>query len=106
MAVAKLYKEADAERSKQRREKIVREKCRREALKQRATREKERLSTLNLITSADELNSEKESEETCTNKRSNKHLEEGIKPESESLLYTERSAATTDGHHQRHFRGY
>lgn len=53
--VTQLDKEGAAQRSKLRREKMVRENCRREALKRRAAREKDRLSTLHLITSTDEL---------------------------------------------------
>lgn len=53
--VANLYKQEEAQRSEQRREKMVREKCRRDALEKRTAKEKERLSALHLITTTDEL---------------------------------------------------
>ena len=53
--VGKACKEAEFERSKLRREKIIREQCRRDAIVKRAAKEKERVSKLHLITLADEL---------------------------------------------------
>ena len=53
--VGKACKEAEFERSKLRQEKMIGEKCQRDALVKRAAKEKERLSKLHLITSADEL---------------------------------------------------
>lgn len=55
--VAKSSREAAQERSKIRREKIVREKHRRDVLEERAAKEKERLSNLHLVTSCEELKS-------------------------------------------------
>ena len=55
MQVGKACKQAELERSKLRQEKMIREKCRRDALVKRAAKEKEKLSKLHLITSADEL---------------------------------------------------
>ena len=53
--VARLDKAAASQRSKARREKMVRDNCRRRALKQRATLERERLTMLPVITSVREL---------------------------------------------------
>ena len=53
--VAKRYKEEEAIRSLQRREKMLRDKRRRDAFEQRAKMEKMRLSNLHLITTTDEL---------------------------------------------------
>ena len=53
--VERLYKEAEAQRSKQRREKLIDQNRHREASQAALKREKERLSSLHLITSMDEL---------------------------------------------------
>ena len=65
---------------------MIREKCRRDALVKRATKEKERLSKVHLIASADELkitlseieeesisSTKKTQKKTCCNKRADKH---------------------------------
>ena len=55
LQVKKDCEKADLERSKLRQEKMKKEKSRRDALEKRAAKEKERLSQLHIITSADEL---------------------------------------------------
>ena len=52
--MGKACKEAEIERSKLRQDKMIREKCRRDALVKRVAKEKERLSKLHLITSAEQ----------------------------------------------------
>ena len=73
--VKRQDREEEALRCKHRHEKIIRDKQRREALHQRALKEREKLSMLHLITSADELHdalSEIDSEAITAKKRMDK----------------------------------
>ena len=75
--VMKAYKEEETKRKKERQGKMIREKQHMEALKQKATKEKEKLSKLHLITSPDELRrtlSEVDDEDISASKKTRKRL--------------------------------